>query len=405
MRRDLPWKLDPDVTHLNHGSFGACPIPLLESQSRWRERMEADAVRFLDDELPGCLADARAALGALLGADPDGLAFVPNATTGVSTVLRSLELDPGDELLTTDHEYNATVNAMRAVAERWGARVVVARVPFPVRGEDEVVERILDAVTPRTRLALISHGTSPTAVIFPIERIVRALAASGIETLVDAAHAPGMVPVDVDRSGTAYWTANGHKWLSAPKGSAVLWVRADRREAIRPLVISHGANDPRVADGRATRFRLEFDWPGTVDPTPYLVMAEAVAFLDGLEPGGWEALMAANHAMVLGARDALATALGIEPPAPDGMLGAMAAVPLPLPAGVEATDELAATLRSRLRAEHRFVVPVSAWPVRAARPRSGAEQLLLRVSAQRYNEPADYERLASVLPGLVASTA
>ncbi len=402
MRHDTPWRLDPAVTYLNHGSFGACPLPVLEAQARWRRRMEADAVRFFDDDLEGLLEQARRWVGGFIKADPDGLAFLPNATTGISTVLRSLDLRPGDELLTTDHEYNATINALRESAARCGATVVVARVPFPLGARDDVVGALLAAVTNRTRVALVSHVTSPTAVIFPIEEIVGEMSARGIETIVDAAHSPGMVPVDVDALGAAWWVANGHKWLCAPKGSAVLWVRDDQRGHIRPLVISHGANDPRVAEGSRNRFRLEFDWPGTVDPTPQLAMADAVELVAGMEPGGWPAIMAANHALALEGRDAVAGALGIDPPVPDGLLGSMAALPLP----GEASDERAAAIHRRLREDHGIVVPVSAWPVRAARrPGHGPSRVLLRISAQRYNEPADYELLAAALPGVLAAEA
>lgn len=401
MRADPAWRLDPAVIHLNHGAFGACPTPVLEAQARWRARLEADAVRFMDDELPGVLAAARRTMGAFLRADPEGLAFIPNATTGVSTVLRSLSFRPGDELLATDHEYNATLNALRATAERDGARVVIARIPFPPAGADDIVERIVGAVTPRTRLALLSHVTSPTALVLPVAAIVRELAGRGVETLVDAAHAPGMIPVDVDRLGAAYWTANGHKWLCGPKGSAVLWVREDLRAAIRPLVVSHGANDPRSRDGRASRFRLEFDWPGTIDPSPYLAMADAIDLVAGLEPGGWPAIMAANHAMVAAGGDVVRAALGIEPPVADDLLGAMAALPLPGPR----SDDRAAALRVALR-RHGIVAPVGAWPVLAARePGDGPSELLLRLSAQRYNEAADYDRLAAVLPEVLAAAA
>src|SRR5207244_1630873 len=173
------WALDPAITFLNHGSFGACPRDVLEAQRRWRDRMEARPIQFLARDLPGLLADVRRDLGAFLGADPDDLAFVANATGAVNAVIRSLRFEPGDELLTDDHEYNATINVLRHVAAREGARVVVARIPFPIESEDALVDAILDAVTARTRLALISHVTSPTALVFPVERIVTGLAARG----------------------------------------------------------------------------------------------------------------------------------------------------------------------------------------------------------------------------------
>ena len=392
MRTDLGWRLDRAVTFLNHGSYGACPEPILAVQRALRDRLEAEPVRFLSGELPGLLDETRVAVGAFVGADPEGIAFVTNATTGVNTVLQSLRFGPGDELLTNDHEYNATINAMRAVAARDGARVVVARIPFPIGDPGEAVAAILGAVTPRTRLVLISHVTSPTGIVLPIHDLVAQLNTLGVDTLVDGAHAPGMVPVEVDALGAAYWTANGHKWLCGPKGTAVLWVREDRRERIHPLVVSHGANAD--LDGRS-RFRHEFDWVGTADPTGFLTLPAAIDWMrDVAAPygGGWPALLAANHALALAGRDLVAEALGIEPPAPDSMLGAMAAVPLP---GV--AIEAAEAFHDVLESEDSIQVPIVRWPVPAALDGSVEPSVLIRISAQRYNEPADYERLAAVL--------
>ena len=397
MRTDLGWRLDPAVTFLNHGSYGACPEAVLASQRTWRDRLESEPVRFMERILPDALADARDRVAAFLGADPAGLAFVSNATSGVNTVLRSLRFEPGDELLATDHEYNATLNALAAIAERDGARVVVARIPVPIDDPSQAFDAILAAVTPRTRLALVSHITSPTALVLPIERIVAGLESRGVDTLVDAAHAPGMVPVDLDALGAAYWTGNGHKWLCGPKGSAVLWVRADRRDRIHPLVISHGANEP--LEGRE-RFRLEFDWTGTGDPTPALALADAIDWMAAQDPGGWPAIMAANHALAMAGRDHLATTLGVAPIAPDAMTGSMAALSLP-----GSRDEAASrALQRDLTDLDGIQVPIMPWPVRAARQTDDAPSVtLLRISAQRYNERADYERLAEALARRLAA--
>ncbi len=393
MRTDLGWQLRPDIVFLNHGSYGACPTDVLAVQREWRDRLEAEPIRFLTRELDARLGEAREAVGAFLHADPEGIAFVPNATAGVNTALRSLSLQPGDELLTNDHEYNATINAMRAVATPAGAAVVVAPVPFPIASEDEVVDAHLAAITSRTRLLVISHITSPTALVFPVERLVREFAARGIETLVDAAHAPGMVPVDVDALGAAYWTGNGHKWPCAPKGAGVFWVRADLRDSVRPLVISHGSNAPLTDD--RTRFRHEFDWTGTADPTAYLTLPAAIDWMGAQVPGGWPEVMATNHRVVSAGRDTVCAALGIEAPAPASMLGSMAAIPLP---GVT-TDRAALDLATALYDEDGIEVPIGGWPVPAARSAVGAApgQVLMRISAQRYNEPADYERLGAAL--------
>ena len=279
-----PWLLEPGVSFLNHGSFGATPAPVLEAQKVWRERMEAEPVRFLDRELVPRLDEVRHEVARFLRADPEGLAFVSNATMGVSTVLASRRFEPGDELLAGDHEYNATINALRAAAERDGAVVRLVRVPFPIQEPSEAVEAYLEAVTPRTRFALVSHVTSPTALVLPIDAIVRELDRRGVDTLVDAAHAPGMVDVDLGRLAAAYWTANAHKWLCAPKGVGMLHVRADLRARVHPLVVSHGRNADRPD---RSRFRLEFDWTGTGDPSGILSLPAALRYVGGLDDDGW----------------------------------------------------------------------------------------------------------------------
>jgi len=392
MRTDLGWTLDPAVTFLNHGSFGACPAPVLAVQREWQDRLEREPVSFLDRQLEGLLDHARLALGAYLGADPAGLVFVHNATTASNAVLRSLRFERGDELLTCDHEYNATLNTIRATADRDGARMVVAALPFPTAGADELVDAVLAAVTPRTRLAVLSHITSPTGLILPIERIVRELDARGVDTLVDGAHAPGMVPLALDELGAAYYTGNGHKWLCGPKGAAFLWVRADRRERIHPTNVSHGANATRTD---RPRFRLEFDWVGTGDPTAALTLPAAIDWMAGLEPGGWPAVKAANRALALEARDRLVAALGGPTPAPDDLIGSMAAVPIP---GLR-TDEDAAWLHATLFDEDRIEIPIVPWPVPGARPHptDPPTSVLVRVSAQRYNDSGDIARLVAAL--------
>jgi isopenicillin-N epimerase len=391
MRTDLGWTLDPAVTFLNHGSFGACPDAVLAVQREWRDRMERGPIALLGRDLERHLDTAREAVAAFLGADPAGLAFVPNATTGVNAVLRSLRFEPGDELLTSDHEYNATLNTIRAVADRDGATVVQAALPFPSRGPDEIVDAVLAAVTPRTRLAVLSHVTSANALVLPIGRLIRELGHRGVDTLVDGAHGPGMLPLDLDELGAAYYAGNGHKWLCAPKGAGFLWVRADRRERIHPTIVSHGANDQRTD---RPRYRLEFDWVGTADPTPALTMPAAIDWMARLDPGGWPAVMAANHALALSARDRLAAALGVAPPAPDALIGSMAAVPIPS----LTTDAEALALHLAL-VDDAIEVPVHGWPVPAARPSptDPPRAVLVRVSAQRYTEPEDIEALVDAL--------
>ena len=381
------WTLDPSVAFLNHGSFGACPRAVLAAQDRWRARLEAEPVRFMVRVLEPGLDAARDEIGRFVGADPDDLAFVPNATTGVNTVVRSLDLAPGDELLTTDHVYNACRNVLRVVADAAGARVVVVAVPFPLRSPDDVVAAVLASVTPRTRLALVDHITSPTGLVFPVERIVRELSQRGVDTLVDGAHGPGMVPLDLRTLGAAYYTGNFHKWTCAPKGAAMLWVRRDLQPRVRPLVISHGSNSPRRD---RSRFRLEFDWGGTDDPTPYLCVPDALREVGGLVAGGWPAVMAQNRAKALAMRTRLAARLGAALPCPDEMIGSLAAIPLPdAPPGEDATAPFQTRLQTALVERHRIQVPIVVWPTLPRR--------FVRISAQLYNAPEEYDRLADAL--------
>ena len=410
------WPLDPAVTFLNHGSFGSCPRPVLEAQRVWRDRLEAQPVQFLARDLPGLLEDARRELGAFVGADPDDLAFVANATGAVNAVVRSLRFAPGDELLTTDHEYNATINVLRHVAERDGARVVVARISFPVASEDEVVDAILGSVAPRTRFALISHVTSTTALVFPIERIVAGLAERGVETLVDGAHAPGMLPLDIDRLGAAWYTGNLHKWVCAPKGAGFLHARRDRQAGIRPNTISHGANADLAAGSRsgrksgpATRYRAEFDWQGTLDPTPWLATTEAIQLLGRLLGGGWPAVMARNRELTLRARDRLTEVLGLDEatPTPASMLGSMVALPLPATgqlamAGAGSSPLDTDPLQRRLLDEHQIEVPIYPFPVPAAESPTAARRLI-RISSALHNGPEDVDRLVDALAAMAGA--
>ena len=380
------WTLDPAIDFLNHGSFGACPAAVLDAQQELRARMERQPVLFLSRELEGLLDEARGSLGAFVDADADDLAFLPNATTGVSTVVRSLRLAAGDELLTTDHAYNACRNALRAM-EQFGIRVVIASVPWPSATPGAVLDAVLGAVTQRTRLALVDHVTSPTGLIFPVEAVVRALEERGVDTLVDGAHAPGMLPLSVRRIGAAYYTGNCHKWLCTPKGAGFLHVRRDRQDRMLPLAISHGFNSNRTD---RSRFRLLFDWGGTDDPTPFLCIPQAIRFLGSLLPGGWPELMRRNRALALDGRAVLCEALRIPEPAPAEMIGSLAAIPLPDsrgPAPVPGSlyDPLQRTLYERYRIE----VPVFTFPEHPRR--------LVRISAQLYNSRGQIERLARAL--------
>ncbi len=389
------WPLDPSVTFLNHGSFGSCPRPVLEYQRAIRDRLERQPIQFLVRELEPRLNAARAELGRFLGANPDNLVFVPNATTGVNAVLRSLPLAAGDEILVTDHEYNACRNAVNYAAERAHARVVVAAIPFPLPGPADVVERLLEQASSRTRLAVIDHVTSQTGLVLPIEAIVRAFASRGIDLLVDGAHAPGMVPLNLESLGAAYYTGNCHKWICAPKGAGFLHVCRDRQALVRPLVISHGANSPRTD---RSRFQIEFAWTGTHDPSAFLSVPEALRVMGEQLPGGWTELMHRNRSLALAARRILCDALRIPPPCPDEMIGALASLPMPNALeGQPSTSPLYLDpLQDQLLERHGIEVPFIPWP---AWPRR-----LLRVSAQLYSSLPQYERLAKALAAELAAT-
>ena len=382
------WPLDPRVTFLNHGSFGCCPRPVLKFQRAIQDHLERQPVGFLVDEFEALWDESRRMLARFVGAHADDLVFVGNATTAVNAILRSLDFRRGDELLVTDHEYNACRCALDFVAAWTGARVVVAKIPFPIVSPQEVEDAVLERVTRRTRIVLLDHITSATGLVLPVENIVRELNRCGVESLIDGAHAPGMVPMDLEKLGATYYTGNAHKWLCTPLGAALLHVRRDRQKKIRPLVISHGANSRRTD---RSRFLLEFGWMGTSDCSAWFSVPEALRVIGALLPGGWPAVMRRNRALALAARRRLCAALQIPPPCPDEMIGALAAVPLPdMPAADVSRIRFGLDpLRSRLLREHRIEVPVNPWPAPPKR--------LLRVSAQLYNSLPQYEQLATVL--------
>jgi isopenicillin-N epimerase len=385
------WTLDPAVTFLNHGSFGATPRAVLAAQDAWRAWMEREPVAFFARDLEPALDDARTALGGFLGADPDDLAFVTNATTGINIVARSLRLDPGDEVVLLDHAYPAARNTLQAVADAAGARLVTAPVAVPGATPDAALGAVLAAVGPRTRLVMVDHVTSPTALVLPVAEIVAVLHDRGIETLVDGAHAPGMVEVDLGVIGATYTVGNCHKWMCAPKGSAFLHVRRDRQERVRPIVTSHGATSTRTD---RSRFRLEHDWTGTLDPTPWLSVPAAIDFGERLVPGGWPALRGRGNRLALAARDLLADALGEPSVTPDEMVGAMVSIPLPpttetRPESTYDDPVHAALLGAGIQ------VAISPWP---PRPDGRPWRRLVRVSCAPYVGLDDIEALAAALP-------
>jgi isopenicillin-N epimerase len=380
--------LDPDVVFLNHGAFGACPAKVQEAQSRVRADLEREPVRFFGTLLESALDQARTEVAAFVGARPEDLAFTKNSTTGVSAVLRSLDFHAGDALLTTNHTYGACRNALDFTAKRSGAEVIVVPLPLPTQGPEDIVHRIVAAAVaaaPRVKLALIDHVTSPTGLVLPIAEIVRALRERGIETLVDGAHGPGMVALDVNAIGAAYYCGNFHKWVCSPKGAAMLWVREDKQREVHPSVISHGLTSTR----ERSRFLEEFDWTGSDDPSAWLCVPEAIQFIGGLVPGGWPEVRRRNRALVLEARALLSTALGTPVLSPESMIGSLAALALPDAAPGAPTNPHQEPLHCLLLEKYGIEVPAFIWPAPPSR--------LIRIAAHLYNTIEEFETLASAL--------
>ncbi len=369
--------LDPAVAFLNHGSYGACPREVLDAQRRWQLEMERNPVEFLGRRSADLLEDARAALAREIGARTDELVFVPNATTAVNVVARSLALRPGDEVLATDLEYGACDATWRLACERRGAHYRRVAMPLPFE-RDRVVERLMAEVTPSTRLIFVSHVTSATALILPVAALCAAARERGIETLVDGAHAPGQLALDLGAIGADHYVGNCHKWLCAPKGSAFLHARSEHHARLDATVTSWGyadGIDTRAgADGYLGRtpFERRMQWQGTRDPSAWLAVPAAIGFQARHD---WPAVRARCHALAGHALHELARRFGLPPIASDADWAQMVAVPVP-PQDPEG-------LRARLFEESRVEVPVT----------SHGERLFVRVSVQGYNDEADIDRL------------
>jgi isopenicillin-N epimerase len=367
------WGLDPDFLTVNHGSYGATPLAVRAEQDRWRQRMEAQPTRFFFLELPGALREAAAALAYFLGAAPDTVAFSPNATTGANAVLRSMRFAAGDEVLHVSHVYNAVRNTIAYVAGQAGATAVIADIPFPRPEPASVVKSIERAMTKRTRIAVIDHITSPTGLVLPVEQIVRLCHAAGVPVLIDGAHGPGQVPLDLRALDVDWYVGTCHKWLCAPKGCGFIYARADRRADLHPVTISHGYGGG---------FTAEFDWTGTMDPSAFLSLPAAIGFYEKL---GGVALRERNRTLAAEAATLLAGALKTEVGALPEMAGSMGLVRLPI--------ALEARRSQVLKVRHALQEAGTDAPVH---PAGGA--LWLRLSAYAYNEIGDYERLAELLP-------
>lgn len=351
--------------------------------------MEAEPVQFLWRRYEERLEPARQTVAKFVGAKPGNLVFLTNATAGVNAVLCSLQLRRGDELLTTNHDYNACHNVLVETARRAGARVVTAEIPFPLRNENEVCDALLEKVSPRTRLVMLDHVTSNTALVLPAARLVRELDRRGVDTLIDGAHAPGMVPLGLEKMRPAYYTANLHKWVCAPKGAAFLWAREDRQSGLLPAVISHGQNTPRPG---YSGFQERFDWAGTFDPTAWLCAAAAICWMEERLKGGWHAVYAANHRLAVQARRRLTKILEVQPPCPERLLGSMAT--LPLPDRFQHRPKSGKIDAEQLRLYDEFGIEVPF--IRIGDP----PRRYFRVSAQLYNSLAEYEYLGRAISQL-----
>ena len=372
------------VDYMNHGSFGACPRAVREFQQKQHEALLRNPMDYFLVDTPCNMDVNRQFWAEFVGADAEGVVHVECTTQAVNTIMKSLALrgyfKSGDEILLTSHGYNACNNVVREIAELTGAVVTVAQIPFPIENAEQVTEAVLKAATKKTRLALIDHITSETALIFPIKDIVAALKERGIETLVDGAHAPAHVPLTVKDLGAAFYTGNGHKWLCAAPGCAFMYVREDFRDRIRPLVTSHGANDPNPDK---SAFQKTFAWIGTRDTTPWSTPKIAFETMSGFHRDGLKGLIEDNKRLVRYGYKLLLDALGQKPHAPDNMLGMMATVILP-PGDAE-------KLRAELRQQDNFVTQL--WKTSASISTGRA----LRLSAQAYNTPAQFERLVIAL--------
>ena len=376
------WALDKEICYLNHGSYGACPRKILERQQEYRNQLESDPLRFFLREYTPLLTNVRKVVANFVQVTPEEITLVTNATTGVNTILKALRFSADDELLVTNHEYNACKNALNAVAELSGAKIIVAEIPFPIASKDQVIHNLLKHVTPRTKFVLIDHVVSQTSLIFPIKEIVEELTQRGIEVLVDGAHAPGMLPLQLKELGTCYYTGNFHKWTCSPKGAAFLYVPLELQHKIRPLVISHGAN--AILSDRS-RFLMEFDWTGTQDPSALLCIPESITFMSEVTKGGIAEVMQANHDLAMQAQKVLCDVLSVASTAPETMLGSMATINLP--------KKLAAINHVTLHDLLYDSYGIEALPMQSV----NTQETTLRISAHLHNSIEQYQYLAEAL--------
>ena len=373
--------LDPSVIFLNHGSYGATPKSVFDAYQNWQLRMERQPVLFLGRELNGLLLQSRSVLGEYLHADPNDLVYIPNATHGVNIIAHSLQLKPGDEILTTDHEYGACDYTWDFICGKTGAKYLHQSIPLPVHSEEEIVEQFWQGVTPRTKALYLSHITSSTALRLPVEEICSRARQAGILTIVDAAHSPGQIPVDLQQLNGDMVFGNAHKWLLNVKGSAFLYVRRDLQPLIEPLVVSWGYRPtPDIATG--SRFVDLLQWTGTKDPTAALTIPNAIQFMKDHD---WDSVRCECHRLLRQALERICALTQLAPlyPLDSAFYFQMGIAPLP-PCNLP-------LLKYRLYDEYKIEVPLTEWQNRR----------FIRVSIQGYNTQEDVDTLVRALEVLL----
>jgi isopenicillin-N epimerase len=375
------WLLDPDIAYLNHGAFGALPRAVGEAATELRAMMERDPADLLVRRLPRLLDDVRGQLAELLRADEAGCVFVANATSGTATVLASLapSLHPGDEIVTTDHRYDAIGVQVTVAAATHGISPVVAHVPLDISCTDEVVTAVIERITPRTKLVVIDAIASASGFMFPVADLVAAAHDRGVPVLVDAAHAPGQMDVDLTATGADFWVGNLHKWICSPRAAAIMSIAPQWRDTVRPFVASH-----LYAEG----LQPAFDWTGTLDPVALLAVPAALSFWESI---GWDTMRRRQRAIVDDGAARVATALGTTAPVKDEFRPAMRVIELPTTLTADRALQLGATLSQKHQIEVSFMAL--------------HERSFVRVCGQIYNTPNDYDRLAAALPELVSEAA
>lgn len=384
------WNLDKGITFLNHGSFGATPVEVLKKQVELRNIMEKEPVKFFLRDYEEYYENSRIALSKLVYAHQESIVFVPNATIGVNTALRSIPIKEGEEILVTNQEYNACRNALDSIAKEKRFLVKEMEIPFPIKSSDEVIEIIVDSISPKTRYLLIDHIVSATALTIDIKSVVKEMKERNVETIVDGAHSIGQVELNLNDIASAYFTSNCHKWLCAPKGSAFLYVREDFQKFTKPLVTSHGANTQRIDK---SKFFLEFFWTGTNDPTPFFVIPFLIEYMNSLCEGGLNELMRRNRELCLKARNIICETLDIKKPCPDEMVSSMASFPIKDATIKPEPPYFIDSLQETLFFNYKIEIPVMYFPKYPKR--------IIRISSQIYNSIEDYIKLSEILKNLI----